>query len=53
MQSYTDLDLHLQYVCFFRNERLYMYVIHTLHIDSAEPRVYLGIPFTRVTVNLN
>ena len=51
MQSYTDLDLHLQYVCFFRNERLYMYVIHTLHIDSAEPRVYLGIPFTRVTVN--
>ena len=24
MESYIDLDLHLQFVCFFRNERLYI-----------------------------
>ena len=24
MESYTDLDLYLQFVCFFRNERLYI-----------------------------
>ena len=22
MECYTDLDLHLQFVCFFRNQRL-------------------------------
>ena len=24
MESYTDRDLHLQFLCFFRNERLYI-----------------------------
>ena len=24
MESYADLDLHLQFLCFFRNERLYI-----------------------------
>ena len=24
MESYTDLDLHLQFICFFRNGRLYI-----------------------------
>ena len=24
MEFYTDLYLHLQFVCFFRNERLYI-----------------------------
>ena len=24
MESYTDLDLHLQFVSFFRNEHLYI-----------------------------
>ena len=24
MESYTDLDLHLQFACFFRNKRLYI-----------------------------
>ena len=24
MESYTDLDVHLQFICFFRNGRLYI-----------------------------
>ena len=24
MEFYTDLDLHLQFACLFRNERLYI-----------------------------
>ena len=27
--------------------------IKNICLNTAEPRVYLGIPFTRVTVNLN
>ena len=32
---------------------LYMRAINEDHMISAEPRVYLGIPFTPVTVNLD
>ena len=37
MESYTDLDLHLQFVCFFCNERLY--------IDRSNEQKYIPPTF--------
>ena len=43
MESYTDLCLHLQFVCFFQNERLY--------IDKSNGWNYI-LPTTKITVNI-
>ena len=40
MESYTDLDLHLQFICFFRNERLC--------IDSSNDQRYI-LPTSKLT----
>ena len=42
MESYTDLDLHLQFVCFFRNKRLY--------IDRSNDQKYI-LPTSKLTGN--
>ena len=43
MESYTDLDSHLQFVCFFHNERLY--------IDKSNGWNYI-LPTTKITINV-
>ena len=44
IESYTDLDLHLQFVCLFHNERLY--------IDCSNDYKYI-LPTSKLTGNLS
>ena len=44
IESYTDLDLHLQFVCLFHNKRLY--------IDCSNDYKYI-LPTSKLTGNLS